>query len=88
MFIYKIRNKEGKVSPGGQLPTFKVKGKVWTNLGHVINHLHHYLSRNKSIPDDWEIIEYELIEKKVIKPNSLNRNFLSEKDVLIKEIIT
>lgn len=56
--MFMIRNKEGLTSTGGMNPQFKKKGKVWTGMGPLRNHLnlvhgHHYV--------DCDIVEYEMV---------------------------
>lgn len=68
--LYKIRNKKtGKFSPGGGRANihfyesdWRVKGgKVWTNIGALKNHLNQFLGKHGGgIPEDWEVIQYEL----------------------------
>jgi len=61
---YKIKNtKTGLFSTGGSLPNWSKNGKVWRTLGQVRSHLTLFLSCNdKKKTNDWEIIEYEMIE--------------------------
>lgn len=50
MNIYKLRNKiTGEFSTGGLSPVFNKKGKTWTNLGHVKNHINLILDEIKAI---------------------------------------
>ncbi|PGO60593.1 hypothetical protein [Priestia megaterium] len=47
MKAYKIRNKEtGEFSRGGSsnIYIWSKTGKTWANIGHVKNHLHHFLN--------------------------------------------
>lgn len=70
--VYKIRNKEtGLFSTGGSVPRWKNVGKTWSGLGPVTNHLvmwcdkYDYEKRKSvivDIPDEWEIVKYELKE--------------------------
>lgn len=39
MIVYKIMNDRGLFSEGGEDPQFGKKGKTWTNIGHLKNHL-------------------------------------------------
>jgi hypothetical protein len=67
MIFYKIRDKEtGLFSKGGvgadwSHHHWSKSGKVWRGLGPLRSHLNQYL--NKDIPLNWEVIEYETVEK-------------------------
>jgi hypothetical protein len=66
MKIFKIRDTAtGLFSMGGHSPRWTKKGKAWTNIGHVKNHINN-LSRHviKNV-DHWEVVEYELVETTV-----------------------
>jgi hypothetical protein len=64
MKIFKIRdNSTGLFSTGGHRPRWTKKGKNWTNIGHVKNHINNlYTAKNV---DNWVVIEYELVETTV-----------------------
>ena len=47
--VYKIRNKEGLYSTGGQNPRFVKGGKVWNTLGHIKQHLREFYPRPKKL---------------------------------------
>ncbi len=64
MIIYKIRSTNGEFSTGGTHPSFSKRGKVWTNIGHVKNHINQLdASVQKMYRDnEVEIVAYELVE--------------------------
>lgn len=66
MRVYKIRNGKGLFSSGGRFPHFTRQGRVWSQLGHAKNHLSMLCGRKRNraetIPDDWELVEFELTE--------------------------
>lgn len=67
MIYYKIRHKvTGKYSKGGD-NKWNSLGKVWTTLGHLRLHISTLLDDPRVNPDfdNWEIIEYEVVEKNV-----------------------
>jgi hypothetical protein len=79
---YMIRNKEGMYSRGGSEPIFtNLKfGKVWNSLGSLKNHLNCFLGHNKPIPDDWLVIELEVVEKELISAKELyEKHYLIQK---------
>ena len=60
-FVYKIRNKTtGLFSTGGAWPNWSKKGKLWTGLGPLANHLG--LVRDNAYKDA-ELVTFELIEQ-------------------------
>lgn len=62
MIIYRIRNKvTGLFSTGGQVPTWTVTGKIWTNQSGLSSHLG-LVDKKYS---NCEIIVYELTETEV-----------------------
>jgi hypothetical protein len=81
--IYKLRNAEGKFSCGKSYPRFTKQGKAWANIGHIKNHLKMF----EIIPNDWEVIEYQLVEIKNIKALDLNPKAVSPEEKDIKDII-
>jgi hypothetical protein len=59
--LYKIRDKRtGLYSTGGYSPNWTKKGKTWTNIGHVKNHIRQ-LNRLDKV-DDWELVELAFVE--------------------------
>ena len=68
--IYRIRHKKTglfstggtEVSADGQKFGWTKKGKVWTGIGPLRNHLNQYVNTRASRLADWEVIEYELVE--------------------------
>lgn len=68
--IYRIRHtKTGlfsiggtDVSADGKTFGWTKKGKIWTGLGPLRNHLNQYALTRASRLADWEVIEYELVE--------------------------
>lgn len=54
-----IRNGQGGYSLGGMWPkgwgTSK-KGKIWSTMGALKNHLNLIMDHHKTIPDDWEVV--------------------------------
>ena len=85
MKIFKIRNSEGLWSSGGAYPRFSKKGKAWSNIGFVKNHL----SMFEIIPSDWEVVEFELTEneKGSIKAYKLNPKAISSDAAIVKDIL-
>lgn len=75
MIYYKIRNRNtGLFHKGGVYDTWSKDGKTWTTLGK----LRSMLTMNTPGPynrgqdmSDWEIIEYEVIEKSVKMPHEV-----------------
>lgn len=75
MIYYKIRNKNtGLFHKGGVYEVWSKNGKVWDTLGK----LRSMLTMNTPGPyntgndmSDWEIIEYEVIEKCVKLPHEV-----------------
>jgi hypothetical protein len=58
--VYKIQNSQGLFSRGGLYrPRFDKKGKIWRKLGGLVCHL---MNQSAPIPEDWVVIEYELME--------------------------
>ena len=65
MLVYKIKStKTGLFSKGGSTPSFSKTGKVWTNIGHVRNHINvldnhgHRIYREQEV----ELVTYEIAE--------------------------
>ena len=73
--VFRIRAKDtGLYSSGGQVPTFDKKGKAWTNIGHVKNHLievarckgtWNRIPTELAIPENWELVEFEVHEEQL-----------------------
>ena len=61
MKVYKIRDKNGLYSTGGQSPNFTQGGKTWNNIGHVKNHLRQF-GRSLDIYAEAEIVCVEYTE--------------------------
>lgn len=63
--LYRIRDKNtGLFSCGGSFqPSFTSKGKIWRGTGPLKNHL----NQVAKIPDNWEIIELEVVENEIGK---------------------
>ncbi len=97
--VYKIRNSDGLFSPGGQnkfvgyntpgikeysFIKFNKVGKTWNSIGHVKAHI-----RNLNIVgSDWEIIEYEIVEKQTFKAVEFkNKKAVTTDELIIKDII-
>lgn len=60
MKYYKIHKKGTDLySTGGMTPDWSKKGKVWTNIGHLKNHLHGLMNGAVDYRDA-EIIELEM----------------------------
>ena len=56
--FYKIRDKRtGLFKEGGHWPRWSKKGKEWTSVGHVKQHLSQFPA-NKIDWDNWEMVEY------------------------------
>ena len=75
MIYYKIRNRNtGLYHKGGTYSHWSKNGKTWTTLGQ----LRTMLTMNTPRPynrgqdmTDWEIVEYEVIEKSVKMPHEV-----------------
>jgi hypothetical protein len=66
MKIFKIRDTAtGLFSTGGHYPRWSKKGKTWTNIGHVKNHINNLTRVVIKNVDHWEVVEYELVETAV-----------------------
>lgn len=63
MKLYKIRNEEGLYSSGGSRPDWTKKGKTWSNIGYIKNHIHQISDRDISIYDNAVIVEIEIKEE-------------------------
>lgn len=51
LHVYRIvRRKDGFISKGGQPPRFSKKGKSWSGVGFLKNHLHYNIRRGT--PED------------------------------------
>lgn len=64
MKVYKIRNKDGLFSTGTSSPRWTKEGKTWTSLGKLKNHLNLFITEWNGgflIPEDWEIVEAEVV---------------------------
>ena len=70
--VFKLRDKStGLFSKGGTLGDFNKSGKIWKNQSQLRSHLkqfEHLSSRDKTNRlidniSNWEIVEYELMEK-------------------------
>ena len=48
--VFMIQNKEGLFSTGGSSPRFTKKGKAWTNIGHLKNHLNMFIDYMGRVP--------------------------------------
>lgn len=66
MITYKIRNvKTGLYSTGGVCPSWSTRGKSWSTMGHVRNHLNHIKAPRTSRlyeAEDWEIVQFQANE--------------------------
>jgi hypothetical protein len=77
MAMYKIRNtKTGLYSKGGDRPSWSKAGKVWKRLGDLSSHFTQVGARGRSVYQDAEVVEFELVEK-LITPAI---NFVQEAD--------
>jgi len=73
MKVFRIRDKNGLYSTGGQTPNFTKGGKTWSNIGHVKSHLRQFIgSRNLDVYADAEIVCVEYTEKDVEKYDALD----------------
>lgn len=64
-FVYKIKStKTGLYSKGGMCPSFTKKGKAWTNIGYLKNHINALDGYGRSIYKEHDVtIEcYEVIK--------------------------
>lgn len=63
---YMIKNSKNLYSRGGYFPVFfgnMANGKIWNGIGAIKNHLNLIMSSNNNqIPEDWVIVEVNLIE--------------------------
>ena len=60
--LYRIKNENGLYSTGGSTPSFTKRGKVWTNIGHVKNHLHGLDRNGRKQYKDCTLITYVITE--------------------------
>lgn len=85
MKVYRIRDKDGRYSSGGQDPDFTKAGKTWANIGHVKNHIRQFMGRYRisEIYDNAEIVEIE-VEERDLKTLSINEMMIDmlESDLL------
>ena len=96
--VYKIRNSEGLFSPGRTNDSFydangkhnfipiifDETGKTWNKIGHAKAHIKNL----KIVGSDWEIVEYEIIQKTTFKATDYkHKNAITTDELLIKEII-
>lgn len=69
--VYRIKNKDGLYSSGGQNPRFsKNSGKVWTSLGRLKNHLRQFCPKPKKTkfnnnPYDLQYEAHEVTKNKI-----------------------
>ena len=68
---YRIRNSKTSLFSKGGADAFHSSsgqwtktGKVWKGLGPLKNHLNVVIESHKGIPDDWEVVEYQMVEVK------------------------
>ena len=63
--VFKIRNAQGLFSTGGSFPNFTAKGKTWTSLGALSNHLAILGHRGEESykKQRCEVVTYEVIER-------------------------
>lgn len=75
MKVYKIRDKEtGLFSTGGTYPRFTNKGKSWSGMDALKNHINQFKGRESRWRyDNCEVIEMVLVESELNKydPNDL-----------------
>lgn len=58
MKCYKIRNKDGMYSRGGDDPYWTKKGKTWSAKQHIKSHLTLFKGyQDRDIPSDWIVEE-------------------------------
>ncbi len=69
MKVYKIRCKEtGLFSTGGVYPRFTSRGKAWTGMGALKNHINQFKGRESNWRyDNCEVIEMVLVETELNK---------------------
>lgn len=60
--IYRIKRCDGLFSTGGMDPDFHEHGKLWTNIGHVKNHLNLFRDKGWTVYEDCVLVSYELSE--------------------------
>lgn len=65
MKVFRIRDKNGLYSTGGQSPNFTKGGKTWSNIGHVKSHLRQFDGRFLEVYAEAEIVCVEYTEKDV-----------------------
>lgn len=70
MNYYKIRNKNNKELFRQANGTWSKDGKVYTTIGKLRSMLTSTI-RGHGIPDDWEIVEFEVFEKSVKRPDEV-----------------
>jgi hypothetical protein len=71
MIYYKVRDKAtGLYHKGGVYSVWSKTGKTWTTLGKLRSMLTMNINNGTSM-SDWEIIEYEVVEKTVKSVNDV-----------------
>lgn len=90
--VYKIRRiKDGLFSKGGKTPTFSKKGKTWSSLGHLKNHM---VGKSNQKYSGCEVVKYELKTTATAKvgvtfantSENIFQSFFPEKARLAKEL--
>jgi len=80
MKIYKIKNSEGLYSTGGSRPKWTKRGKTWSQMNFVKNHLRMFINESQyrniyenKIPRDWilEVYDFDKSEKEELECYSL-----------------
>jgi len=77
---YKIRSKESGLYSKGKAAMvvysiddhcsgyWNKTGKIWPSLGSLRTHFNAVLGHGRGIPESWEVVELEVIEKSVKSP--------------------
>lgn len=65
---YRVQNGQGLFCRGGHVPRFDKTGKTWNRLAHVLVFLK---GLRNFPPNDWRIVEYDMVETQVLDPQGL-----------------
>ena len=85
MSTFKIRDRAtGLYSTGGSTPRWSKRGKVWTNIGHVKQHLQQ-LWRDESYPETAEIVEFVEVEGPKTSVHDLLRTIAQQRNAAEQE---
>lgn len=79
--LFRIQNPDGLFSTGGSLPRFKAKGKSWTNIGHVKNHLNVVMSDPEAAARYLNCTLVEIQVSETVNPIQPMNNFMQQEQI-------